>query len=152
MKGYLIDTSILSAFAPGKPGIAPEVSAWVAAQGDAGALYIPVIAVAEIEKGVRKLQRAGAEKRAERLAEWLDGLVREFSDRVLNIDADVARKAGQMEEEAIAKGQNLGLADVLIAATAAVRELTVVTANTRHFEPLEVWCWNILQHPPADEG
>jgi predicted nucleic acid-binding protein len=151
LKGYLIDTSILSAFAPGKPVVAPEVSAWIAAQGDAGALYIPVIAVAEIEKGVRKLQRAGAQKRAERLIEWLDGLVRGFSDRVLNIDANVTRKAGEMDEAAIAKGQNPGLADVLIAATAAVHELTVVTANTRHFEPLEVWCWNILQDPPVGE-
>lgn len=56
-----------------------------------------------------------------------------------------------MEEAASAQGKNPGLADILIAATAATNELTVITANIRHFEALGVWCWNILQDPPSPD-
>ncbi|MER8723911.1 PIN domain-containing protein [Mesorhizobium sp. M1027] len=149
MNGYLIDTSILSAFAPGKPVLAKDISTWIATQGEKQTLFVPVIAITEIEKGIRKLDRAGATRRVEGLTDWLNDLIEGFADQILAVNADVARRAGQMEEAASAHGKNPGLADILIAATAAVNELTVITANVRHFEALNVGCWDILRDPPA---
>ncbi|MDF3215462.1 type II toxin-antitoxin system VapC family toxin [Mesorhizobium sp. M7A.F.Ca.CA.001.09.2.1] len=151
MSRYLIDTSILSAFAPGRPALAREVSTWITTQGEKQTLFVPAIAITEIEKGICKLYRAGATKRAESLTDWLNNVIEGFADQILAVDADVARRAGQMEEAASAQGKNPGLADILIAATAAINELTVITANIRHFEALDVWCWNILQDPPAPD-
>ncbi|MER8862941.1 PIN domain-containing protein [Mesorhizobium sp. M0751] len=149
MNGYLIDTSILSAFAPGKPELAKDVSTWIVTQGEKQTLFVPVIAIVEIEKGIRKLDRAGATKRVESLTAWLKDIIEGFAGQILEVDTDIARRAGQMEEAASAQGRNPGLADILIGATAAIKELTVITANIRHFEALDVWCWNILQDPPA---
>ncbi|TPI32196.1 type II toxin-antitoxin system VapC family toxin [Mesorhizobium sp. B3-1-9] len=151
MSGYLVDTSILSAFAPGRPPLAKDVATWIVTQGAKQALFIPVIAITEIEKGICKLARAGATKRAEGLTAWLNETIEDFADQILEVNADIARRAGQMEEAASAQGKNPGLADILIAATAATNELTVITANIRHFEALGVWCWNILQDPPSDD-
>ncbi|QND68074.1 type II toxin-antitoxin system VapC family toxin [Mesorhizobium loti] len=151
MSRYLIDTSILSAFAPGRPALAKGISTWITTQGEKQTLFVPAIAIAEIEKGIRKLYRAGATKRAESLTDWLNNVIGGFADQILAVDADVARRAGQMEEAASARGTNPGLADILIAATAAINELTVITANIRHFEALDVRCWNILQDPPAPD-
>lgn len=149
MSGYLVDTSILSAFAPGKPPLAKDIAAWIVTQGAKQTLFIPVIAITEIEKGICKLARAGAAKRAELLTAWLNETIEDFADQILAVNADIARRAGQMEEAVSAQGKNPGLADILIAATAATNELTVITANIRHFEALGVWCWNILQDPPS---
>ena len=149
MSGYLLDTSILSAFAPGGPPIAKDVANWVVTQGEKQTLFIPVIAITEIKKGIRKLDRAGAKGRVDSLTVWLNDTIEGFADQILGINADIARRAGRMEEAASAKGKNPGLADTLIAATAAVNGLTVVTTNVRHFEALDVLCWNILQDPPG---
>ncbi|MER9138125.1 type II toxin-antitoxin system VapC family toxin [Mesorhizobium sp. M0830] len=149
MSGYLLDTSILSAFAPGRPALAKGVANWIVAQGEEQTLFIPVIAITEIEKGIRKLDRAGAKNRADSLTVWLNDTIEGFADRILAVNADIARRAGRMEEAVSAKGKNPGLADILIAATAVANGLTVVTANVRHFEALDVWCWNILQDPPS---
>lgn len=149
MSRYLIDTSILSAFAPGKPALTKNISTWIVTEGEKQTLFVPVLAITEIEKGIRKLDRAGATKRTENLTDWLNEIIEGFADQILAIDADVARRAGQMEEAVSAQGKNPGLADILIAATASIHELTVITANVSHFEALDVWCWNILQDPPA---
>lgn len=149
MSGYLLDTSILSAFAPGRPPLAKAVANWIVTQGEKQTLFIPVIAIAEIERGIRKLDRSGAKSRADSLTVWLNDTIEGFAEQTLGVNADIARRAGRMEEEASAKGKNPGLADILIAATAAANELTVLTANVRHFEALDVRCWNILQDPPG---
>ncbi|MDX8525166.1 PIN domain-containing protein [Mesorhizobium sp. MSK_1335] len=151
MSGYLIDTSILSAFAPGRPPLARDIANWIVSQGAKQTLFIPVMAITEIEKSICKLARAGATKRAEGLNAWLNETIEDFADQILAVNADIGRRAGQMEEAASAQGKNPGLADILIAATAATNELTVITANIRHFEALGVWCWNILQDPPNPE-
>ena len=61
-----------------------------------------------------------------------------FNDRILVMDTTVAIKVGAMEDATVARGRSPGLADVIIAATAQVHGLTVVTDNIRHFEELGV--------------
>lgn len=148
MNGYLIDTSVISAFGPGKSPLATGLDIWFEQEGSKGTLFIPSVTIAELQRGIARLQRKGAVARAEGLAYWLDGLLLRFAGKILPIDEAVARRAGQLDDDATANGQNPGFADVLIAATAMQHDLTVLTVNLRHFEPLGVWCWDILGFPP----
>jgi predicted nucleic acid-binding protein len=61
-----------------------------------------------------------------------------FGERVLAVDATVARAAGALSEAAVAMGRHPGYADVLIAATARVHDLLLLTANTKHFDAIGV--------------
>ncbi len=58
--------------------------------------------------------------------------------RTMQVREAKARRAGTMEDAAIAGGRSPGLPDILIAATALEHELTVLTTNCRHFEVFEV--------------
>lgn len=139
MSGYLVDTSILSTFAPGRP-VEDAAANWFLKNGDQ--LYISSMSVAEIEKGIAKLQRAGSTKRAADLSAWLDAIEAGYGDHVLPFDRQVARLAGQMDDAVTAKGRNPGLADIIIAATAKAHDLAILTVNERHFEALEVQYMN----------
>ena len=136
MRGYLLDTSVISALAPGKPPVEHAVADWFRAASEA--LHLPSIAVAEIDQGICKLRRAGGTARADALSRWLDALVRRYGDRILPFDTPAARLAGQMSDAAHAAGLHPGFADVAIAAIAADRALTVLTRNQRHFAGLGV--------------
>lgn len=136
MNGYLVDTSVLSALAPGRPEPAQRAKDLFLEAGSR--LYVPSMAIAEIARGIAKLRRSGASARADALAAWLDELERAYADHVLPFDGAVARLAGAMDDAATALGRHPGLADVIIAATAAVHGLTVLSANGKHFEALEV--------------
>ena len=138
MSGFLLDTSVLSAFAPDRAALPPIFGDWLAKIGRGEAWHLPVIAAGEVQKGVAKLRRAGGEKRAQRLEEWLERILSEFGERVLPVTAAIARKAGEMEDKALAEGRHPGLADILIACTAIEHRLTVLTTNNRHFDVLGV--------------
>jgi predicted nucleic acid-binding protein len=137
LSGYLVDTSILSVFAPGRIDTLPDSSAeWFRGNGDQ--LYISSMSVAEIEKGIAKLLRSGSAKRAADHAMWLDAIEAGYDEHVLPFDRQVARLAGRMDDAVTAKGRNPGLADIIIAATAKAYDLTILTANERHFEAFDV--------------
>jgi predicted nucleic acid-binding protein len=134
--GWLIDTSVLSMLAPGKPPVDAGFATWLRSRSET--LFISAITVAEIEQGLCKLRRAGGLERAGRIEAWLEQLIAQAPQRILPVDARVARQVGQMSDEATAAGRHPGLADVAIAATASAHDLTVLTRNVRHFVPLGV--------------
>ncbi|WJH38648.1 type II toxin-antitoxin system VapC family toxin (plasmid) [Aliirhizobium terrae] len=138
MTAYLLDTNIIIKFAPDKNPPSAEVREWFHQQGEADALFLSAMTVAEVERGLRSLHRRGGFLRAKRLSLWLDFITTTFDDRILPLDTVVARIAGSMEDEARGKGQSPGLGDIVIAATARAYDLTVITDNLRHFEPLNV--------------
>lgn len=144
--GWLLDTSVLSAFAPGKPVISPELAEWLRANSIH--LFVPCIAIAELEQGICKLRRAGGAQRADRLAQWLDGLMQRYAKRVLPLDAVISRIAGQIADEAVAAGRHPGFADIAIAALARQGGLTVLTRNLRHFVPLGIDCADPFERLP----
>jgi len=113
------------------------------------ALYLPCIAIAEMAQGIGKLRRAGGTERADRLERWLDGLLATYADRILLLDAQAARLAGQMSDAAIAKGCHPGFADVAIAALAQHAGLLLLTCNLKHFQPLGVACADPLVALPV---
>nr|WP_245462454.1 type II toxin-antitoxin system VapC family toxin [Rhizobium sp. CCGE532] len=134
----MLDTNIISKFAPDKAPPSDAVRSWFHSQGEADALFLSAMSVSEIEKGMRSLHRRGGTERAKRLSNWLDFITDSFSDRILPMDTVVARIAGALEDDAQSRGENPGLGDIIIAATARAYDLTVVTENLRHFQPLDV--------------
>lgn len=137
-KGYLLDTSVISAFAPGRPPLPVEIAEFFHENADK--LFLSAITVQEIQKGAMKLRLDSRDKskKATVLSHWLDSLIEQFSDRILPIDSAVARVAGVIDATATAKGRNPGFADVLIASTAKANDLVLLTANMKHFEPLDI--------------
>lgn len=138
MSGFLLDTSVLSAFAPDRPRVAENLQRWILDQGDRGTLFVSTIVILEIQRGIAKLRRSGGKTRADRLDQWLSGLVADFNEQVLSVDLTIAKLAGELEDGAIALGRSPGLADVLIAATAKSHGLIVLTTNVRHFAVLDI--------------
>lgn len=139
MTGWLLDTNIVSQFAPekdGKPKIAADLSDWV--RHNANALFLSALSVVEITAGIGKLRRAGAERRAADLDTWLDRIIALYGERVLPLDAEVGKVAGVLADQARANGRHPGLSDVLIAATAQAHGLGLLTDNIRHFRRLNL--------------
>ena len=126
---FLLDTDVLSALRRRERN--PEVVRWVKAQRTSD-LYISVVTVGEIERGVTQQERRDPSF-ARELALWLDRILAWYSDRILLVDAATARRWGRLSATLGHDG-----ADLLIAATALEHGLTVVTRNVRHFEPAGV--------------
>lgn len=126
---YLLDTNVVSELRKVGDGKADaNVTQWVASQ-DARELFISAITIMEIERGILSVQRRDASQGA-RLREWMDSRVRpEFVDRILPMDDAVATRCAHLH---ISDRRNE--ADALIASTALVHGLTVVTRNIKDFD------------------
>ena len=113
------------------------------------ALHVPCIAVAELAQGICKLHRVGGVHRAALLAEWLDQLIARFGDRILALDATAAKLAGQLSDQALARGVHPGFADIAIAALAHNAGQLLLTRNIKYFEQLGVACMDPLVKLPS---
>jgi hypothetical protein len=101
-------------------------------------MYISVVTVMEIESGIETLSARGSARRRVELSNWLSAVLESYGNRVLAFDREVAVVAGRIEARANLNGRNPGLTDIIIAATAAMHRLVVLTQNIRHFTPLGV--------------
>lgn len=135
-RAFLLDTSVLSLLAPGRPALDAQLSGWLNRNGHR--LYISTITIAKIEQGICKLRRNGGEARAGLLSQWLEALIESGAERIVPFDIEAARFAGNLSDHALAAGRHPGFADVAIAAVAGVHDLTILTLNARHFEPLGI--------------
>lgn len=121
---YLLDTCVLSEFT--KPHPSKAVDRWLAGVSDA-AQFVSVLSLGELEKGVSKLS---ASKRRSALVEWLEALRDRLGDRVLQVDLAVATEWGRISARCEAAGEPIPVIDALLAATAIVHGLRLVTRNT----------------------
>jgi hypothetical protein len=126
---YLLDTNVLSETRKKKADAG--VIAFLQA-AEASTLYISVLTLGELRKGVAKKKREDAEM-AKRLADWVDGLEYSFADRILGIDAATARLWGDWSSE-----RPRPVVDTLLAATAVLHGLTLVTRNVRDVRGIAV--------------
>ncbi|PDT04286.1 VapC toxin family PIN domain ribonuclease [Rhizobium chutanense] len=126
---YLLDTNVISELRKIGDGKAdPQVVAWIEA-ANVSDFYLSAITILELERGVLAVQRRDA-RQGSRLRAWLDDHVRpQFAGRILPIDDDIATRCAHLH---IPDRRNE--ADALIAATALVHSLTVVTRNVRDFD------------------
>lgn len=136
---YLLDTNVLSEFQKSRPD--EHFINWVGSV-DPFNLYISVLTVMEIEIGILRLARRD-EVQAMRLRNWLEASVLEgFEGRVLPISLEVCRRAAQTHVP-----DPKAEIDALIAATASVHGLTVVTRNVKDFLALGVPLFNPWHTP-----
>jgi len=123
---YLIDTCVLSELRKKIPN--QGVIDWFAARS-VSTLYLSVLSLGELRKGITALEEV---KRRETLLNWLESdLPLFFSGRILSIDTDVANRWGDLL--AVAK-RPMPAIDSLLAATASLYGMSVVTRNQRDFE------------------
>ena len=126
---WLLDTCALSEYAKKAP--APEVIAWLDEQDEAS-LFISVISLGEIEKGILKL-RASDPRRSQKLTAWLGKVEQRFAGRILPLDAAALHVWSQIAAHAELAGQPAPVMDSLLMATAQCHGLTVVTRNAQDF-------------------
>jgi toxin FitB len=123
---YLLDTNILSETRRRQP--ASGVTSWIAATPPER-LHVSVLTLGEIEQGISRIRDRGDTEQAVGLERWLREVEIGFADRILPITLPVAAAWGRQQH-----AQPLPVIDGLIAATAQVNSLTVVTRNAKDFE------------------
>jgi predicted nucleic acid-binding protein len=123
---WLIDTNVLSELRKGVRAHA-GVRAWFAGAQE-GELFTSVLVLGEIRRGIESIRRRDAAS-ALALEQWLDRLAIDFADRVLPVDARVADRWGSLNLP-----DPIPTVDGLLAATALVHELVLVTRNVRDVE------------------
>jgi predicted nucleic acid-binding protein len=112
---------------------------WVR-ERDESELHLSVVTIGELEKGIARLPDS-----AKRLAleQWVRrDLAERFRARLLSIDAGIASRWGAISGASEARGQSLPVVDALIAATALLHDLVVVTRNTEDLERCGARCLN----------
>jgi len=125
---YLLDTNVISEVRKRRPHAA--VLAWVRAVSDQ-ALHVSAATLGEIQAGI-EITREQDQAKAAELEAWLDQVAQTFN--VLPVDAPIFRCWARL----LHGKPDHHLEDALIAATAVVHGLTVVTRNVRDFKPFGV--------------
>ncbi len=117
---YLLDTNVISETR--KIRADKCVMSFPAAVDEAD-LLVSALTIGELYKGV-EIKRRAAPDDAEKLAKRVDGIERTFGDRIVPIDATVARRWGELSSD-----RSRPVVDTLIAATAYTQGLTLATRN-----------------------
>jgi toxin FitB len=126
---YLVDTNVISELIARPPN--PKVVAWID-RLDPGTVYLSVITVGEIRKGIEKLQ---ASKRKDTLKDWLDtDLLIRFQGRIVEISVETMLLWGQLVARLEREGKPMGAIDSLIAASALQRQYVLATRNEDDFQ------------------
>jgi predicted nucleic acid-binding protein len=132
---YLLDTNVLSETR--KKQTDERVASFIL-HSEPSALYISVLTLGELRKGVAQKKRTDPNPAAARkIGEWVDGLEFGFADRILGIDSATAKLWGEWSAE-----RPRPVIDTLLAATAVVHGLTLVTRNTDDVQDLKVKLFN----------
>jgi toxin FitB len=124
VKGYLLDTNIVSEVRKGKRANS-NVQAWLDSVEDE-ALFLSVLVLGEIRKGIERARPQDSAK-ARALERWLAGLERTYGDRILTVNISIADRWGQLSAL-----RPIDPVDGLLAATALTHNLTFVTRNVLH--------------------
>jgi predicted nucleic acid-binding protein len=128
---YLLDTNFVSETRKPRPDLG--VLAFLKSN-DPNSAFISVLSLGELRKGVAaKRLRDPDPNAAARLAAWVDGLELSFADRILGIDTATSKLWGEWSAE-----RPRPVVDTLLAATAVIHELTLITRNIRDVRGIPV--------------
>ncbi len=134
---YLLDTCTISEMVSVEPNA--NVLKWFELQTEKS-LYLSIITIGEIEKGIYQLIQS---KKRLRLETWLfDELVPSFQNRLLGIDGKLMTTWAKMNAELKTKGMNRQSFDSLIEATALHNQMILVTRNVKNFQNSQVTILN----------
>jgi predicted nucleic acid-binding protein len=121
---FLLDTNVVSELRKSVPD--PNVARWAVTNAQSG-IFISALVIGEIRHGIEKV-RDRDPRQADALEMWLDNLVVAYQDRVLPVTVAVADEWGELN----AMSPPPPHIDGLMAATAKVNHLTLVTRNVAH--------------------
>ena len=121
MKGYLLDTNVVSEMRKGTRAD-PNMLAWFRSAND-DELFLSVLALGEVRSGVERV-RPKDPVQARALERWLLGLETKFADRIFPITSPIADRWGRLSA-----ADPISVVDCLMAATALENDLTLVTRN-----------------------
>ncbi|TAH53812.1 MAG: type II toxin-antitoxin system VapC family toxin [Chloroflexota bacterium] len=134
---YLLDTNVISELIAPKPN--PKVIQWID-QLDPNMVYLSVITIGEIRKGVEKL---ASSKKREAIAEWLENdLLVRFQGRILEITVQTMLTWGELTGRLAKQGKPMNAIDSLIAAIALQGNYVLVTRNVDDFQNPDVNVFN----------
>lgn len=140
---YLLDTCVISEMVKKEPH--PAVISWLDT-GDESRMYLSVLTLGELIKEITKLPEG--EKR-EKLQSWVSNdLALRFGQRLVEIDVEIARAWGTLLGEAERRGEKLPVVDSLIAVTASVYDLVVVTRNVQDMARCQAKVFNPWESQP----
>lgn len=127
---FLLDTNVVSEWTRPRPDAG--VLEWLG-QADEDLVFLSVVTLAELRHSVNRL---AASKRRTRLDSWLkEALPLRFEGRILSVDQVVADACGAIVAERERLGRPIHAMDAMIAATAQVHQLAVVSRNVDDFKP-----------------
>ena len=135
MTRYLVDTNVISAVAPTSPVRRTDLVEWMDLHS--ADLFLSAVTIAEIADGIAKAKREGARRKASDLSAWLQTVLHLYGERVLPFDSPTAQLAGALADLARSRGHSPGFADIAIAATARLHNLTIFLRNDRHFASVD---------------
>ena len=127
---YLIDTNIISEVRKGKR-CNSNVASWYEGIEDES-LYLSVLVIGEIRRGIERV-RLKDTAQANALENWLIAVDKAFGERILPVDRAVADECGRL-----GASRPLPVIDGLLAATAKIHRMTLVTRNTTDIADLDV--------------
>lgn len=119
---FLVDTDVASEI--GRPRADRRVVEW-SNSVDPQALYLSVLTLGEISRGIESLGRRDA-ARSQNLQRWFDGLRHQYARRIVAVDSEIAEFWGRLDAK-----RSMPIVDGLLAATAIVHGMTLVTRNVR---------------------
>jgi predicted nucleic acid-binding protein len=137
---FLLDTNAISEIRRDRDA---RVRAW-ASQVDDATLHLSVLTIGEVRTGIERLRRRDPVQ-ADVFADWLGQLHERFADRILPVDSAVADDWGRLNAPA-----PRNTVDSLIAATARIHGMTVVTRNTSDFANCDVQLINPWEYEPEE--
>ena len=125
---YLVDTNVVSESRKGTRANAGVREFFKHVVANQVSIFLSVVTVGELRRGVELIRHRGDTLQAIRLEKWLAHLLRHYEDCILDIDLDIAQLWGRLR---VPHHENA--LDKLIAATALIHNLTVVTRNHHDF-------------------
>lgn len=126
---YLIDTNIISELRKGNATNRGVLEFFYNATAKDQNCYLSVVTIGELRRGIEMIRHRGDLKQAEALQNWFSQIVDQYSDNILPIDHEVATIWADLR---VPNHENI--LDKLIAATALLHSLQVVTRNIKDFE------------------
>ena len=126
---YLLDTNVLSETR--KSRMDPNVALFLEGL-DSLSLYLSALTIGEFERGIEIKLRDDPEA-AGRIAAWVGQAEHDFADRILPVDDEVARMWGRLSAD-----RTRPVVDTLIAATAVVHDLVLVTRNVKDVKGIDM--------------
>jgi hypothetical protein len=125
---YLIDTNVISEARKRSKANKGVSEFFRLAMADEAPMFISVVTLGELRRGVELIRHRGDTSQANQLEKWLESLLLEYRNSILDINRDIAQLWGRLRSP-----QAENALDKQIAATALIYDLIVVTRNDKDF-------------------